>query len=131
MNIADENDADDAIYRLEGTSGEQRGGLVIMKKGQSADVDRHEFKRPAPKQSLLGLDKLAASKRLQAVEPDTAEKVKNTQRERLVCERLHVTDYCYFVLSHYWQSDLPSDPPEAFEYKTRMSHYPSQNTRKS
>jgi len=82
MNTADENDADDALYRLEGTGGEQRGGLVIMKKGQSSDVDRHEFKRPAPRQSLLGLDKLAASKRLHAVESDTAEKAKSTQRER-------------------------------------------------
>jgi len=83
MNDADENDADDAVYRLEGTSGEQRGGLVIMKKGQSADVDRHEFKQPASRQSLLGLDKLAANKRLRAVEQDTAEKVKDTQqRER-------------------------------------------------
>jgi len=85
MSNADENDADDAVYRLEGTSGEQRGGLVIMKKGQSADVDRHEFKRPAAKQSLLGLDKLAgvaASKRLRAVEQDTAGKVKDIQRER-------------------------------------------------
>ena len=102
MSNADENDADDAIYRLEGTSGEQRGGLVIMKKGQSADVDRHEFKRPAPKQSLLGLDKLAASKRLQAVQPDTAEKDKNTQRERLVCERFHVANYfvtsCFLIV---------------------------------
>lgn len=93
MKNADENDADDAVYRLEGTSGEQRGGLVIMKKGQSADVDRHEFKQPAPKQSLLGLDKLAARKRLQAVEPDTAENVKNTQRERLVCESFYLTNY--------------------------------------
>jgi len=82
MHNVDENDADDAVYRLEGTSGEQRGGLVIMKKGQSADVDRHEFKRPAARQSLLGLDKLAASKRLHAVEQDTAEIVKDTQRER-------------------------------------------------
>ena len=82
MNSADENDADDAVYRLEGTSGEQRGGLVIMKKGQSADVDRHEFKRPACRQSLLGLDKLAASKRLRTLEQDAAEKVKDTQRER-------------------------------------------------
>jgi len=82
MNDGDENDADDTLYRLEGTSREQRGGLVIMKKDKSADVDRHEFKQPAPRQSLLGLDKLAASKRLRAVEPDTAENVKNTQRER-------------------------------------------------
>ena len=82
MNNTDENDTDDAVHRLEGTSGEQRGGLVIMKKGQSANVNRHEFKQPTSRQSLLGLDKLAASKRLRAAEQDTAEKVKNTQRER-------------------------------------------------
>jgi len=77
------NSDDNAVYRLEGTSGEQRGGLVIMKKGQSADVDRHEFKQPAPRQSLLGLDKLAASKRQHTVEPDAAKKVKGIQHERL------------------------------------------------
>jgi len=80
MNNSDENDA---LYRLEGTSGEERGGLVIMKKGQSADVDRHEFKQPAPRQSLLGLDKLAARKRQYGVEPDAAKKVNSTQHERL------------------------------------------------
>ena len=94
----DENDTDDTLYRLEGTSGDQRGGLVIMKKGQSADVDRHEFKRPAPRQSLLGLDKLAASKRRHAAaETDAAEKVKNAQRERwrfsLGCVRFCATIY--------------------------------------
>ena len=82
MNNATEDYTDDAIYRLEGTSGEQRGGLVIMKKGQSADTARHEFKQPAPRQSVLGLDKLAASKRLEASEPHAAEKIKNTLRER-------------------------------------------------
>jgi len=86
MSNPDENNADEALYRLEGTTGEQRGGLVIMKKGQSSDVDRHEFKQPAPRQSFLGLDKLAAAKRLHAVEPDATEKVKkikSTQHERL------------------------------------------------
>jgi len=82
MNNAEENDADDALYRLEGTRGDQRGGLVLMKNGQSADVNRHEFKKPAPRHSLLGLDKLAASKRAQAVEQDTADKVTDRQQER-------------------------------------------------
>lgn len=81
MNI-DENGADDMLYRLEGTRGEQRGGLIIMKKGQSADVDRQKFKQPAPKQSLLGLDKLAAHKRLHDAEADTTDKVKIKQHER-------------------------------------------------
>jgi len=92
MNNSDENDA---VYRLEGTSGEQRGGLVIMKKGHSADVDRHEFKRPAPRQSLLGLDKLAASKRQHVVEPDAAKKIKSTQHERL---HFYIQPIVYFVI---------------------------------
>uniref|UniRef100_A0A2C9JIP5 RNA helicase n=1 Tax=Biomphalaria glabrata TaxID=6526 RepID=A0A2C9JIP5_BIOGL len=56
---------DDDIHRLEGTSGKETGGLIIMKKGPSKDGDTaHTFKRPdMPKVSLLGLDKLAASKR--------------------------------------------------------------------
>jgi len=83
MNNGDEKAADDAVYRLEGTGGDQRGGLVIMKKGQqSADVERHKFKQPAARQSLLGLDKLAASKRLRAGEQDTVERVKDPRRER-------------------------------------------------
>jgi len=86
------SDGNDSVYRLEGTSGEQRGGLVIMKKGQSADVDRHEFKRPAPRQSLLGLDKLAASKRQQIAEQDAA---KSTQHGRL---RLLFSNYKKFCL---------------------------------
>jgi len=82
MNNTDVDNTDKALYRLEGTSDEQPGGLVIMKKGQSADIDRHEFKRPVPRQSLLGLDKLAAIKRQNAVEQDTAEQVKSSQRQR-------------------------------------------------
>ena len=53
-------DDDPALHRLEGSSGGQKGGLVIMKKGSSVDTDNHTFKKP----SLLGLDKLAAAKRI-------------------------------------------------------------------
>ncbi|XP_045194150.2 pre-mRNA-splicing factor ATP-dependent RNA helicase PRP16-like [Mercenaria mercenaria] len=52
-------DNDPSLHRLEGSSGDQPGGLVIMKKGPSAESDKHSFKKP----SLLGLDKLAAAKR--------------------------------------------------------------------
>lgn len=59
---------DDTISCLEGTSGNEKGGLIIMKKGPSSDTDKHKFKMPtsvAPKASVLGLDKLAAMKRKQ------------------------------------------------------------------
>lgn len=52
-------DDDPALHRLEGSMGDVKGGLVIMKKGPANDNDKHTFKKP----SLLGLDKLAASKR--------------------------------------------------------------------
>lgn len=52
-------DNDPSLHRLEGSSGNQAGGLVIMKKKPVSDSDKHSFKKP----SLLGLDKLAAAKR--------------------------------------------------------------------
>lgn len=53
---------DGGIHRLEGTSGQEQGGLVIMKKKPSGEA--HTFKKPdMPKVSLFGLDKLAALKR--------------------------------------------------------------------
>ncbi|GFN95991.1 pre-mRNA-splicing factor ATP-dependent RNA helicase prp16-like [Plakobranchus ocellatus] len=56
-------DLDNDIHRLEGSSNES-GGLVIMKKGPSKGSDSHQFKKPdLPKVSLLGLDRLAAAKR--------------------------------------------------------------------
>lgn len=69
-------DLESDIHRLEGTSGNESGGLVIMKKGPAQDGDAaHTFKRPeAPKVSLLGLDKLAASKRLSESEGSTTPK---------------------------------------------------------
>lgn len=54
-------DIDEPLHRLEGTSGNERGGLSIMKKGPSGGADNlHVFK--APRASLLGLDKLAKKK---------------------------------------------------------------------
>lgn len=49
---------DESLHRLEGTSGDAPGGLIIKKKDQSAEF---QFAKP----SLLGLDKLAAAKRKQ------------------------------------------------------------------
>ena len=40
-----------------GSAEDQQGGLLIIPK------ERHTFKAPAPKASLLGLDRLAAQKR--------------------------------------------------------------------
>ena len=41
---------------------EEQGGLFVVNK------EKHFFKAPAPKTSLLGLDKLAAAKRAEAEE---------------------------------------------------------------
>ncbi|XP_028174839.1 pre-mRNA-splicing factor ATP-dependent RNA helicase PRP16 [Ostrinia furnacalis] len=49
---------DKTLHRLEGSSGDAPGGLIIKKKDEPADF---QFARP----SLLGLDKLAATKRKQ------------------------------------------------------------------
>lgn len=49
---------DENLHRLEGTSGEAPGGLIIKKKEKPEEF---QFARP----SLLGLDKLAAAKRKQ------------------------------------------------------------------
>ena len=51
-------DNDPALHRLEGSSGDEQGGLIIMRKDAK---DTHVFKKPAV--SLLGLDKLAEIKR--------------------------------------------------------------------
>ena len=58
---------DPSIHMLEGSSGNEPGGLIIMKKGPgpSSDKDKHVFKTPAPRTSVLGLDRLAAEKRKQ------------------------------------------------------------------
>ncbi|XP_067905302.1 pre-mRNA-splicing factor ATP-dependent RNA helicase PRP16 isoform X2 [Heterodontus francisci] len=63
---------DDSIHRLEGCDpGSQIGGLI---KKRSATVDQHIFRAPAPKTSLLGLDKLAAQKRKEREEKEEEKK---------------------------------------------------------
>ncbi|CAG7822437.1 unnamed protein product [Allacma fusca] len=53
-------DEDPSVHRLEGSSGDEVGGLIIKKKSQV----EHEFKKPEiPKKSLLGLDRLAELRR--------------------------------------------------------------------
>ena len=54
-----EPDTDPKLHRLEGSSGREKGGLIIKKKSQASE-EAHVFKKP----SLLGLDRLAAAKRL-------------------------------------------------------------------
>ncbi|BFZ12702.1 hypothetical protein BsWGS_15741 [Bradybaena similaris] len=58
-------DLDEDIHRLEGSSGDESGGLIIMKKGPSkGEAASHTFKKPdVPRVSLLGLDRLSAAKR--------------------------------------------------------------------
>lgn len=51
-------DPEENVHRLEGTSGDTPGGLIIRQKDKPADF---QFAKP----SLLGLDKLAAAKRKQ------------------------------------------------------------------
>lgn len=75
--MADMGMDDESTSRLEGTTGKEKGGLVIMKKGSSGD--QHEFKIPsamAPRASILGLDKLAALKRKQDEENKESKKSK-------------------------------------------------------
>jgi hypothetical protein len=50
-------DDDSDLYRLEGSKNE-RGGLIIKKKPPE---DGGVFKAPAPKKSILGLDKSAGN----------------------------------------------------------------------
>ena len=74
------SDSDNSVHRLEGTTGEEKGGLIIRKKGPSTDSEKHEFKRPslpAPRVSLLGLDRLAAAKRKQDEEEISEAKKKS------------------------------------------------------
>ncbi|XP_005178244.1 pre-mRNA-splicing factor ATP-dependent RNA helicase PRP16 [Musca domestica] len=60
------DDDDSGVHRLEGTSGsEVRGGLIIKK---AKTDDGNKFKVPKP--SILGLDKLAAQKRKEREEND-------------------------------------------------------------
>lgn len=77
------NEKDDNIHRLEGSVGTQKGGLVIMKKNSSAagTEENHQFKKPEVKASLLGLDKLAASKRTREEKP--VEYSKRQYRDRV------------------------------------------------
>jgi hypothetical protein len=51
------NDDDSDLYRLEGSKNES-GGLIVKKKPPE---DSAVFKVPAPKKSILGLDKLAGN----------------------------------------------------------------------
>ena len=62
-------DDDPSPHRLEGSSGEEKGGLIIMRKDEK---DKHVFKKPAV--SLLGLDKLAEVKRKSANESSNVKK---------------------------------------------------------
>ena len=64
----------DSIHRLKGTSGTEKGGLIIMKKGPANDSSQHTFK--VPQVSLLGLDKLAAAKRKAQYEENDKKKSK-------------------------------------------------------
>jgi hypothetical protein len=52
-----DGDDDADLYRLEGSKNEG-GGLIIKKKPPE---DSGVFKAPAPKKSILGLDKLAGN----------------------------------------------------------------------
>ena len=76
----DLHEEDDASLNcLEGTTGKEKGGLVIMKKGPSENKNQHTFKVPVglpPRSSVLGLDKLAELKRKQDEEFKASKKSK-------------------------------------------------------
>lgn len=63
-----------SIDRLAGSDLTEKGGLVFPKKSESGNSTPHEsFKKP--KSSLLGLDKLAAKKRVEAEESGASSSV--------------------------------------------------------
>jgi hypothetical protein len=86
MSNCDDDDDDGVMYRLEGSSETQKGGLVIMKKSTVSSNDtQHEFKPPSVQKSLLGLDRLAAIKRAeneQSQEKSSGEKKEKTELMR-------------------------------------------------
>ena len=70
-------DNDPSLYQLEGSSGTEKGGLIIKKKQTASDADVHEFKKPTlppPRVSLLGLDKLAMARRQQQADTEMERK---------------------------------------------------------
>ncbi|XP_035680247.1 pre-mRNA-splicing factor ATP-dependent RNA helicase PRP16-like isoform X2 [Branchiostoma floridae] len=71
-------DDDPSLHRLEGSDGKEVGGLII-KKGPSTTDDKHTFKAPAPRTSLLGLDKLAAQKRKEKEESEEGKTPKRSK----------------------------------------------------
>ncbi|KAI8504571.1 Pre-mRNA-splicing factor ATP-dependent RNA helicase PRP16 [Branchiostoma belcheri] len=73
-----EFDDDPSLHRLEGSDGKEVGGLII-KKGPSTSDDKHTFKAPAPRTSLLGLDKLAAQKRKEKEESEEGKTPKRSK----------------------------------------------------
>ena len=78
-------DNDPSLHRLEGSSGNEVGGLIIMKKGPAGKDDTHVFKKPAV--SLLGLDKLADAKRKSGNDTD------NVKRKSKVTSYKDENDY--------------------------------------
>ncbi|XP_060516896.1 pre-mRNA-splicing factor ATP-dependent RNA helicase PRP16 [Cylas formicarius] len=72
-------DDDEGLHRLEGTTGSEKGGLVVKKKSTST------FK--VPQVSLLGLDRLAAAKRREKEE--TARKMSFSMDDEVAAENAH------------------------------------------
>ena len=91
--MSKELDEDVACERLEGTTGKEKGGLVIMKKPSAGDSEQHVFKKPQMMgKSILGLDRIAAEKR-QKLQADSDKSESNTELPK---ERL-VSDICFIV----------------------------------
>ncbi|ESO13044.1 hypothetical protein HELRODRAFT_188082 [Helobdella robusta] len=70
---------------LQGTTGREEGGLIIMKKSSAAD-EPHTFKKPTStfftNHSRLGLDRIAAEKKRESSDMDK-QKLARTYRERI------------------------------------------------
>lgn len=73
--MADENDD---VHRLKGSSGHEKGGLVIMKKRK--DESQADDTMAPPKKSMFGLDKLASQKRKEQAELDRSTSDEKTHR---------------------------------------------------
>lgn len=104
----------ESIHRLEGSSEESKGGLILMKKRITPDDDNSlTFKKP--KTSLLGLDRLAAIKNKIREEEEVDKDKKWKEKKR---SSFHKDDD---VDDDYDQSDYRGRD-EDIRHKKRKSH---------
>ncbi len=93
----------DAVDRLEGSKGDDVGGLIIKKKSGSKD-DKETFKQPL--KSLLGLQKLAEEKRRLNAEKERKESRKDNDDDDWGSKRKHHESRTY----RSYKPETPSHP---------------------